>query len=151
MNAGICGYRKVPVFSDERGTLSKPEVPFEIKNEFFVTNLDGKPRGGHAHRTAWQAIYCIQGHMTAILDARNREIVTGIGATPYIVLVPPKTWVTLAQFSKNCSYVVWTSEPYDEAEIVRDPNEFFQWHGRYPTPVAVYGEELVIGDASGAL
>ena len=144
------GYLKVPVFADDRGKLWKPSLPFEVKNEFYVTNLDGKPRGGHAHRTATQAIWCIQGTMMAVVEAKTRDILHGISAG-YIILVPPKTWVTLTQFSKDCCYAVWASEPYDEADIIRDQNEFFQWYGRHPSPVAMFGNELVVGDALGAL
>ena len=150
MTPASCGYLKVPVFPDERGKLWKPALPFEAKNEFYVTNLDGKPRGGHAHRTATQAIWCIQGSMTIVLDAKNREIVQGVHSG-YLVVIPPKTWATLAQFSKDCCYAVWSNEPYDESEIVRDQDEFFQWHGRYPSPVETFGNELVIGDALGVV
>ena len=144
------GYLTVPVFSDERGKLWKPSLPFEVKNEFYVTDLDGKPRGGHAHRIATQAIWCIQGTMTLEIETKNHDVASGINAA-YIIILPPKTWVTLTQFSKDCCYAVWTNEPYSESEIVRDQDEFFGWYGRYPSPVATFGNELVIGDALGAL
>ena len=144
------GYVSVPVFQDDRGKLWKPSLPFEVKNEFYVTNLDGKQRGGHAHRTAKQAIWCINGSMTLEIETNNHEVVSGINAY-HIILLPPKLWVTLTQFSKDCCYVVWSNEPYDESDIVRDPNEFFQWYGRFPSPVETFGNELVIGDALGVV
>lgn len=144
-----CGYRKVEVYSDDRGKLWKPQPPFEAKNTFFVTNVNGKPRGGHAHRKAHQAIWCVTGSMTIVLDASNREIVQGINPG-YVIIIPPRTWVTLTQF-KDCNYCVWSSEEYDESEIVRDPNEFYQWYGRFPSAVQTIAGELVVGDAFGAL
>ena len=148
MQVSTCGYFQVPSFADERGTLWKPDVPFEVRNEFYVTNLDGKPRGGHAHRTATQAIWCMRGHMTAILESSGvREFVSVI--PEYAIIVNPKTWVTLAKFSPDCCYAVWSNEPYDESEIARDPNEFFKWHGRFPSPVQIIAGELVTGDVSG--
>lgn len=150
MMPASCGYFKTQVFADDRGKLWKPEVPFEVKNAFFVTHLDGKPRGGHAHRKAHQCIWCIQGDMMAVLESSGmRQIISII--PEYALLVPPRTWVTLGKFSPNCCYAVWTSEPYDEAEIVRDQNEFFQWYGRFPSPVQTIGGELVVGDAFGAV
>ena len=145
-----CDYRKVEVHTDDRGKLWKPQPPFEPKNTFFVTDTDGKPRGGHAHRKAHQCIWCITGSMTAVLEGRGeRNIVTGINPN-YAIIVPPRVWVTLTQF-QDCNYVVWASEEYDESEIVRDRNEFFQWYGRFPSAVQTIAGELVVGDAFGAL
>lgn len=152
---GNCGYYEVEKHEDERGCLWVPDVPFEPKHQFVVTNLDGHPRGNHAHREANQVIWLVQGSMTAVLQKKSavvgdtRARCNVVSMVPgYAIVVGPMTWITLCGFSPDCVYQVWSDHEYDESEYVRDPHEFASLTGCNPRPVMFAEGQVHVGDSS---
>ena len=51
------------------------QIDFEIKRIFFIYNLNSEKsiRGKHAHKELQQAVFCIQGKCTVILNDGKSE------------------------------------------------------------------------------
>ncbi len=101
-------------------------LPFEPRRTYFVHGIPaGATRGAHAHRRTREAIIALRGSFRATVDR--------IGQSPRVfrlsepreaLLVPPLCWITLDEFSAGASFLVVASEPYDEADYIRDRATF---------------------------
>lgn len=118
----------IRTFVDERGALCVLEVakdiPFDIKRIFYMFGVSDKPRGGHAHRTVFQAMIAIHG--SCKITASNGECVSSyILSEPNVTLiVPPGYWCDITEFRNDSILLVLASDLYDECEYIRDYDEF---------------------------
>jgi hypothetical protein len=121
---------KLPQFADaERGALgvaaSGTEVPFAIARAFYLYDLPiDAVRGEHAHRDTHQFVICLAGAIKATLwdQAGRRSSVLDSPATG--LYVRPKTWLGLVNRSAATVCLVLASKPYDDADYIRDIEEF---------------------------
>lgn len=111
---------------DERGVLHVlNSLPFPAVRMFAIAKVPpGMKRGGHAHRTCQQVIYCVAGGCR--LDLSTGRTGNSHAMTPgYAVHVWPMTWIVLRDFTPDAVLVVLASEPYtrpisDEGEFLRE-------------------------------
>ena len=114
---------------DERGSLvvieDFEEVPFEVKRIYYLYGLHSElPRGFHAHRKCVQVAICIQGSCEMIMDdGVNKETVVMNSATVG-VLIDVMQWHEMHNFSSDCIFMVLASDKYDEADYIRNYDEF---------------------------
>ncbi|WP_375444756.1 hypothetical protein [uncultured Fibrella sp.] len=67
---------KLPQHACERGdsTVFESVLPGTLKRIVYIANADGATRGGHRHKTAWQALVCrLYRYQVYILSARVRK------------------------------------------------------------------------------
>jgi hypothetical protein len=97
-------------------------LPFEPRRTYFVHGIPaGATRGGHAHRRTREAIIALRGcFRVAVERAGQLPQVFRLSEPREALLVPPLCWVTLDEFSAGASFLVVASEPYDEADYIRD-------------------------------
>jgi hypothetical protein len=124
-----CTMSQLPKISDPRGNLtfveSAQHVPFDIKRIYYLYDVPGgADRGGHAHKTLQQLIIPIAGSFDIVLDdGAERKTVTlnrsfsGIMLCPYI-------WRELNNFSSGSVCLVLASQHYDEADYIRNYDDF---------------------------
>ena len=107
-------------------------VPFEIKRIFWTYYTpESIVRGRHAHHKTEQVIIAVAGRILATTELANGEIQLFRLEDPHVGLyVPPCAWHTL-QYSHSAVQLVLASQPYDEADYIRDHQEFKQ---RWKTP-----------------
>jgi hypothetical protein len=126
--AGVRLYR-LPVVSDSRGRLSYGEhgaqLPFTPRRYFIVYDVPGAvERGGHAHRTVHQFLVCVAGSCSvAVDDGLNREEII-LDSPSRGLYLPPLVWATQRDYSPGAALLVLASDVYNEAEYVRDYDEF---------------------------
>ena len=114
---------------DERGSLVALEggldMPFEIKRIYYIYGTTpGTPRGFHAHRRLKQLFVCVSGACTVTLDnGKSRESVRLDSPTEGILL-EGTLWREMSDFSEDCVLLVLASERYDEADYIRNYDEF---------------------------
>lgn len=115
--------------SDERGGLVSIEqnrnIPFEIKRVYYIFNTDPNiSRGFHAHKNLQQVAICLKGSCRFVIDdGHSREEL--ILDSPTIGLyIGNNKWREMHDFSEDCVLVVFASEFYDEADYIRDYEEF---------------------------
>ncbi|WOD12597.1 FdtA/QdtA family cupin domain-containing protein [Pseudomonas sp. NyZ704] len=116
---------------DERGQLVALEgnknVPFEIKRVYYMTGMkSGVSRGFHAHRQLQQLAICVAGRCRFVLDNGINREETWLDSTAKGLLIGNMVWREMHDFSPDCVLIVLASEHYDEADYIRDYNQFLE-------------------------
>lgn len=120
---------ELPNLGDHRGSLmvaeSNKNVPFEVKRIYYI--LDAKPdvpRGFHAHKELIQLAFCIKGSCIMIMDNGIEKQQVRIDKSNIGLMIPPMVWHEMHDFSEDCVMLVLASEFYDEADYIRNYDEF---------------------------
>jgi len=118
---------------DERGQLVALEefkdIPFRIKRVYYMYDtLEGVVRGFHAHKSLEQILICIHGSCKIRLDNGRGEKKVIPLEKPYEGLyVSNDMWREMFDFSPDAVLMVLASELYDEADYIRDYDEFLKY------------------------
>jgi hypothetical protein len=125
------GWRTIdlPTVVDPRGKLtfieSERHVPFAISRAYWIYDVPGgEVRPGHAYRTMEELIVAVSGSFDVALDDGEVAEVVPLNRSYYGLYVPPMTWRQIENFSTNGVCLVLASMPYDEADYIRDRDEF---------------------------
>ena len=117
-----------------RGTLTvyeggNPEsVPFEIKRVFALTGVpDGAHRGGHAHHRCVQMMAALVGPAAITVRDGWDEFTVPLSNPGHGLLVPAGLWCDLAFEGPDTVVVVFCDRPYEEADYLRDWNDFLKF------------------------
>ena len=123
------------VRTQQEGTLSflesQKDISFDIKRMYYIYDANkGVVRGGHAHKKLYQFIVCVYGKIRFILDdgIRKEEII--LDSPQKGVYVEPGLWRDMVWEQKDSVLCVMASEYYDEADYIRDYEEFKEWKGQ---------------------
>lgn len=124
-------FRRValPEIADGRGRLMFVEetrhIPFPVRRLFSIYDVaPGMTRGGHAHRQQQQFLIMVSGACNVVIDdgrARASEI---LDSPTQGLHIPAGLWVELEDFTAGAIAVVLASDLYDEADYVRNYDEF---------------------------
>lgn len=114
---------------DERGQLSVLEahknIPFAIKRAYYLTNMKHDvPRGFHAHKELEQVAVCVAGKCRMLLDNGQSKEEIWLDAPNKAIRIEPRVWHEMHDFSEDCVLLVLASEPYDEADYIRNYSDF---------------------------
>jgi dTDP-4-dehydrorhamnose 3,5-epimerase-like enzyme len=110
-------------FTDKRGNLTVIEnvIPFTVNRIFYIYGVDNSARGGHRHKITTQAAICLQGSC-------HINVSDGTTSTQYILDKPdkclvlePKDWHTMDNFTKDAILMVLASEYFDENDYIFEP------------------------------
>lgn len=116
----------------EKGNISVVEndktIPFEIKRTYYLYDVPGgESRGGHAHKELSQLIIAASGSFTVTLDDGNVKRTFQLNRPYQGLYVVPGIWRTLDDFSSGSVCLVHASHKYDEADYIRDYNDFINY------------------------
>ncbi|WP_172399766.1 sugar 3,4-ketoisomerase [Geothermobacter hydrogeniphilus] len=131
---------ELPEIESPWGTLcyaqNDDSLPFTLARTYFVRDIPAAAaRGGHSHRRNREVVFCIHGACTLWLyDREGRELRFRLEQPRRGAYVPPGWWVELGDYSEAAMTLVMASQNYDEADYIRDPEEFFH-AAPYPDPV----------------
>lgn len=119
----------MPVVGDARGSLGIAQegaaVPFTIRRLFYLFDLpEGTTRGYHAHRAQHQFLLMMHGEATIEADTGTMRTRWQLSGPRQGLYVPPMHWLELTGFSQGAVCAVLTSDVYDEADYLRDFDEF---------------------------
>lgn len=115
--------------SSEIGYISVAEqqqvVPFAIQRVFWTYYTpESIVRGRHAHHATEQVLIAVAGRITVITELTDGAIQTFRLEDPSLGLyVPPHAWHTV-QYSHSAVQLILASQPYAEADYIRDYEEF---------------------------
>ena len=114
---------------DLRGGLNvferSQEIPFDVKRIYYL--FDTAPdvsRGFHAHKSLQQLAICLAGNCDIILDNGHARELVQLNPHSGGLLIGSMVWREMNNFSKDCVLLVLASEEYDEAEYIRNYDEF---------------------------
>ena len=135
MNVTDCTILDLPKVADGRGNLSIIEenkhIPFKIKRVFYYYDIPGgESRGAHAHKECHQLLIAASGSFEVVLDdGVNRRTVL-LNRPFYGLYVPPGIWAEERSFSSGAICLVLASHPYEDAEYIRDYDEFIKFRNK---------------------
>lgn len=114
---------------DERGDLvsleAKKEIPFDIKRVYYLFGTEScVSRGFHAHKNLQQMAICVKGSCTFILDDGNIREKVVLDSPLKGLYIDSMKWREMHDFSDDCVLVVLASSIYEEADYIRDYEDF---------------------------
>ena len=126
---------ELPKFLDARGNLSFAEqnnhIPFEIKRTYWIYDVPGgEARGGHAYRKNEEVVIALSGSFDVVIDDGERQKRYSLSRSYYGLYIPEGLWRTMENFSTNAFALEFGSTHYDEADYIRDYEEYCRWHNR---------------------
>ncbi|MBT9393963.1 FdtA/QdtA family cupin domain-containing protein [Hymenobacter sp. NST-14] len=100
-------------------------VPFGVQRIFWTYYTpESIVRGRHAHHRTEQVLIAVAGRITVTTELADGTIEVFRLEDPYVGLyVPPRAWHTM-QYSHSAVQLVLASGPYEEADYIRDYDEF---------------------------
>ena len=123
--------RRLPYFRDMRGSLNvydfANDLPFVPRRSFITYGVPNtEVRGEHAHRTCHQFLICTNGAIS-VMVANGREVdEVRLDSPSWGLHMPPLIWGTQYKFSADAVLLVFASEPYSNAEYIRDFEEYLR-------------------------
>lgn len=120
-----CRLIELPKVHDVRGNLTFIEggrhIGYDIRRVFYLYDVPGgATRAGHALRTCHQLLVAIAGSFDVVLDDGRRRRRQPLNRSHQGLLVPPRIWRELENFSSGSVCLVLASHPFDEADYCRD-------------------------------
>lgn len=117
------------VMGDDRGNLVSLEgnknIPFDIKRVYYIfDNVPGVERGFHAHKNLKQVVVCLHGSCTFVLDNGTIREDVVLDNKSKGLFVSEFIWREMKNFSPGAVLVVLASEYYDEADYIRNYEDF---------------------------
>jgi dTDP-4-dehydrorhamnose 3,5-epimerase-like enzyme len=112
----------LPTFTDNRGDLTVIEksLPFEIKRLFYIYN-GIELRGGHRHKFTQQALICVSGICEIFVDCGDTQQFFLLDSPDKCLIVDPKDWHTMKNYSKETVLLVLASENFDKEDYIYEP------------------------------
>ena len=118
----------IPKIEDPRGNLSvieKEVVPFDIKRVYYLYDVPaGAERGGHAHKKLQQFLVALSGSFDVILNDGKEEKIVTLNKPFEGLLITNGIWRELKNFSSGAVCLVVASDVFEEADYIREFNEF---------------------------
>jgi len=116
----------------EKGYLSFFEgchdINFKIKRIFYIYGVaKGTERGGHAHKTSKQFLFCPFGSIKVIADDGHKKLEYILSNPSFGLLFESRIWLDLQWLATDSVLCVASSEYYDENDYIRDYTEFQKW------------------------
>jgi dTDP-4-dehydrorhamnose 3,5-epimerase-like enzyme len=117
---------------DERGSLiaieAEKSVPFPVRRVYYIFGTKaGVERGFHAHKALNQVAVAVTGSCEMVLDDGECETSVLLDSAQKAVLIGPGVWRVMRNFSSDCVLLVLADQHYDEADYIRDYEEFKKW------------------------
>ena len=120
----------IPKIEDYRGNIAVIEndiVPFDIKRVYYLFDVpSSSTRGGHAHKNLQQLLIPLSGSFDVVLkDATQTQVIT-LNKPDKGLLIKSNVWRELENFSSGAVCLVVASAEFDEADYIRDFDEFVE-------------------------
>jgi len=111
--------------ADARGTLTAlphDGLPFAPQRSFFVHGVPaGTRRGGHAHRTARQLLFCLSGSITVRMRHGGEEACVVLDDCSRGLLVEAGVWSEQHYVTPGAVLCVLASEPFSAQSYQPEP------------------------------
>jgi dTDP-4-dehydrorhamnose 3,5-epimerase len=120
------------VKDDARGGLMVAQIgaglPFVVRRVYWLHGTKpGVARGFHAHKKLRQVCVCLAGSVRVILFDGQREESVVLKPNHEALYLEPGLWREMHDFSPDCIFMVFADAEYDEADYIRDRQEFIRY------------------------
>lgn len=100
-------------------------APFNVRRVYWIFNtIADAVRGRHAHKELWQLLIVPTGRCQVTLEDRHGRLNYVLDSRNKGLLVGPGVWREMYDFSRDCVLTVLASQPYEQADYIRDYDEF---------------------------
>lgn len=125
----------LPKIIDPRGNLTVAQgmnqVPFDVKRVYWTYDVPaGESRGGHAHKHCREIIIAISGSFSVTIDNGREKETYHLNHPWQGLLVETNVWRTLDDFSSGAVCLVLASDPFEEADYIREYSDFLEYVGK---------------------
>lgn len=125
-----------PVLGDERGSLLALEgnknIPFDIKRVYYIYGTQNDvARGFHAHKELKQVAICLNGSCRFVMDNGVEKSDVVLNSPSQGLLIDTMQWHEMYDFSSDCILLVLASDVYDEADYIRNYDDFLTFAKRH--------------------
>ncbi len=125
----------LPKFEDPRGNLSFIEefkqIPFKIERVYWIYDVPGgQTRGGHAFKEQEELIIALSGSFDVLVDNGQTKQTFSLNRSYYGLYVPQGIWRQMQNFSTNSLALVLSSTVFDEADYIRQYDNFVKYVAR---------------------
>ncbi|GAA0691715.1 FdtA/QdtA family cupin domain-containing protein [Marinobacterium maritimum] len=119
------------ILGDHRGQLvaieGQQDVPFEVKRVFYIYGTQPDvPRGQHSHHQTRQYLIAVNGSCKVTLDDGKQKVTYDLNQPNIGLLQDALIWGSMHDFTPDCVLLVLASEHYDEADYIRDYEDFLK-------------------------
>lgn len=126
---------ELPKIMDERGALSFVEgqghIPFNIERTYWIYDVPGgQVRGGHAFKKQEEVIIALSGSFDVVVDDGKTKKTYSLNRSYYGLYIPAGLWREMRNFSTNSFSMVFSSTRFDEADYIREFDEFLKYNER---------------------
>lgn len=116
----------------EKGSITVVEnaatIPFKVERTYYLYDIPGgESRGGHAHKALYQLIVAASGSFNVVLDDGNVKRSFVLNRPYQGLLIVPGIWRELTDFSSGAVCLVLASRVFEEADYIRDYNDFKEY------------------------
>lgn len=124
-----CSLIDLQVHGDARGSLVALEqaagLPFAIQRVYYIFGTaKDTARGFHAHHQLQQLAICVAGSCTMIVDDGVQRAAVPLDRPNRGLHIGSPVWREMTDFSADCVLLVVASAPYEDADYIRDYDEF---------------------------
>jgi dTDP-4-dehydrorhamnose 3,5-epimerase-like enzyme len=107
-------------YTDSRGNLTVIErvIPFDIKRIFYIYGVDDSVRGGHRHKTTFQAAICLKGSCKIANHNGEFQEEFILDSADKCLLLDPRDWHQMHEFTGDAILMVFASELFDPGDYI---------------------------------
>lgn len=111
---------QLETFLSEKGSLTVLEkiLPDGIKRIFYIYNAENQVRGGHRHKLTYNALVCVSGSCKVYNHNGEKEEIFSLDSPEKCLLVEPRDWHTMYDFSKNTVLLVLSDRFYEKEDYI---------------------------------
>lgn len=121
-------FLKLPVIEDVRGNLAFIQndiLPFEFKRIYYLFDVPSTAfRGGHSHINQKEILIALSGSFEVVLDDGQEKRTLLLNKPNMGLPIDTGIWRELQNFSSGAICLVIASDVFDEADYIRDYNDF---------------------------
>lgn len=120
---------ELQIHGDDRGSLVAVEtgkqLPFPIRRVYYIFGTKpGVVRGLHAHRKLHQLCIAVSGSCKIVLDNAYDRTEVLLNDPHMGLAIGPSIWREIKDMSPDCVLLVLADQEYEEADYIRDYQEF---------------------------
>lgn len=118
-------------YSGELGSLSAIEgdrdVPFDIRRVYYITKVpENATRGFHSHRKLEQVLLCLNGSVKIRIKTPYEEEIVLLDNPNEGLYIGHMVWREMFNFTPDAVLMVLASEYYEEADYIRDEQQYIE-------------------------